>query len=119
MPVGDPSNELVVLVDHGQTLVVGGGEGLDGVLERVGSAEARHVTRERSDGVDVRSVANPLDDLVQRLVGRQRPGRSAHRFSDRDLGHSTASSYSSSSDCGARPWPRRDCSARYATPRGS
>ena len=46
VPVGDPSDELVVLVGDGETLVVGGGEGLDGVLERVRSAEARHITGE-------------------------------------------------------------------------
>jgi hypothetical protein len=36
VPVADPSDEMVVLVDHGETIVLGGGEGLDGGLERVG-----------------------------------------------------------------------------------
>ena len=46
-PVGEPPDELVALVGDGEPLVVGGPERVDGVLERVGRAEARDVTGER------------------------------------------------------------------------
>ena len=41
-PVGDPADELVVLVDDGDALGIGGRKCLNGVLERIRCAEARH-----------------------------------------------------------------------------
>jgi hypothetical protein len=41
-PVGDPADELVVLVDDGDALGIGARKCLDGVLERIRGGEAWH-----------------------------------------------------------------------------
>ena len=64
-PVGDPTDELVVLVDDGDALGIGGRQCFDGVLERIRCAKARHGVGEgRSACVAVGPVAERKLDVA-------------------------------------------------------
>ena len=70
--MGEPANELVVLIDDGEPLVVGGRECLDGVLERIRGGEAGHVVGE---GPSARASAHPVAERSLDVAGGDDAGK--------------------------------------------